>query len=100
MEGLRPRAAHVRLSLSADGQRLRVVGRKGQLSGDLYAAFVQRKSEIMALLHSWYVGACFACRGTLCWFSWDDCLICARCHPPADPSLVKAWISVIHDAAH
>ncbi len=35
---------------------------------------------------------CFACRGSRFWRSVYDVIVCARCHPPADLSLVAAWI--------
>ncbi len=34
---------------------------------------------------------CPACRGWLWWHSTHGALVCATCHPPAAPHLVKSW---------
>ena len=86
---------HVRLSLTADGGRLHVVVPKRHVSPELHAAFGQRKNAILDVLHGWPDGACFACGETLCWFSWDECLMYAHCYLPADVGLVMAWISIM-----
>ena len=35
---------------------------------------------------------CYACRTSSFWRSIHDPVVCAVCHPPADPSLVEEWI--------
>ncbi len=36
---------------------------------------------------------CYCCRRQRFWRSIYDVVICATCHPPADPSLVTKWIT-------
>jgi hypothetical protein len=34
---------------------------------------------------------CCACRGFLFWLSVYGVMVCAACHPPASPNVVRAW---------
>ena len=34
---------------------------------------------------------CYTCRGWLWWHSIHGQIVCAGCHPPAAPHLVKSW---------
>jgi hypothetical protein len=35
---------------------------------------------------------CCACRGFLFWLSVHGVKVCAACHPPASPNVVRAWL--------
>jgi hypothetical protein len=35
---------------------------------------------------------CGACRGFLFWLSAHRVKVCAACHPPASPKVVRAWL--------
>ena len=35
---------------------------------------------------------CCACRGFLFWLSVHGVKVCAACHPPASPKVVRAWL--------
>ena len=37
---------------------------------------------------------CPSCRGARAWRSFHGPIICARCHPPADPNLVAEWLGL------
>lgn len=39
-------------------------------------------------------GGCFSCKGTRFWKSVQGAMLCAGCHPPADPALVTEWIGI------
>jgi len=34
---------------------------------------------------------CYACKGWLYWVSIHGAAVCANCHPPANPNLVRRW---------
>lgn len=36
--------------------------------------------------------SCFACGSTEHWISIHGAIVCVTCHPPVQPSLVKAWV--------
>jgi hypothetical protein len=42
--------------------------------------------------------ACYNCYGRAFWRSTHGVVICAKCHPPAAPDLVAAWIGESHPA--
>jgi hypothetical protein len=70
---------------------------------ELEAKLRERKPEILAVLSGRFdcmeiPGAdlperaqCPACRGRLWWRSLHGVLICAQCHAPASPAVVKSW---------
>jgi len=70
---------------------------------ELKAKLREHKAEILAALSGQFdclriPGAnlperaqCPACKGHLWWHSVHGAVICAQCHPPASPALIKSW---------
>ena len=80
------------LDVSREGDRLRVNAPRGILTTDICEALTQQKWALLALVRQRPEGGCYACHGTRYWLSIHQALICGRCHPPANPSLVAEWI--------
>lgn len=84
------------VTLVADGEVLRCRP-KSALNEDDLAILRSRKPEILAYLRRVLAPApplaCFSCRGRRFWRSVHGAVVCAACHPPADPSLFAGWIN-------
>lgn len=83
-------------TLVADGDVLRCRPGSALTPEDL-DTLRSMKADVLAALRAGPVPTappvtCFACRGTRFWRSLYNVFVCARCHPPADLSLVAAWI--------
>ena len=97
--------------LLSNGDKL-IIEAPMPLPADVISLVSQHKSALLALLHqeppvlpsdrprrltsapqpSWeHPGACYACGTTRSWRSVYGAVVCARCHPPASPTLVAAW---------
>ena len=85
-----------------DGGNL-VICPASKVPSELKAKLREHKAEILAVLSRRFdrmeiTGAdlperaqCPACKGHLWWHSVHGSVICAQCHPPASPALVKSW---------
>ena len=86
------------VTLTSDGHLLRCRP-KSALTKDDLAALRERKLEVIGYLRA-EAGRltgkvrCYACRGSRFWRSTYGEIVCGRCHPPADASLVLEWIGL------
>jgi len=79
----------IRLAIEAGS--LTVEGPRRAMTPELRQALATHKADLLAALTSW-PGPCYCCGEVAWWLSVYDVVICGRCHPPADPSLVRAWV--------
>jgi hypothetical protein len=70
---------------------VRVEAPKGLLTPQDKLTLAERKPDLLATLTAW-PGPCYTCRECCWWLSVHDVVVCGRCHPPAYPEHVKAWI--------
>jgi len=82
--------------LEADGSHIRFrfmkPGRPPSEARRLLEELQARKAEALTHLTAW-PGPCYCC-GETCWWLHRDggSPICGRCHPPACPEQVRAWM--------
>ena len=95
--GVLEQAARLGVTLRAEGSRI-VARPKEAVTSDLKRAIVQHRAEILAVLAAAVPPpktACWNCHGER-YFARVEQLtwVCARCHPPADAS-VMVWHDVV-----
>ncbi len=84
------------VALVADGNRLRCRPRSALTEHDV-ATLREIKPAVLARLREEHATTpakivCYACKSSRFWRSIHGSVVCAVCHPPADPSLVLEWI--------
>ena len=82
--------------LVADGNQLRCRPRSALTERDL-ATLREIKPAVLARLREERGASparvvCYACKSSRFWRSIHGRIVCAVCHPPASPELVKEWI--------
>jgi hypothetical protein len=81
------------IRLAVEAGSLTVEGPRRAMTPELRQALAERKGEMLAHLAPWPDKPCYVC-GEMCWWLHRDGgpPVCGRCHPPAYPEHVKAWI--------
>lgn len=85
-----------------DGERLKARIRESHPEANaLIEELRSQKAEVMRLLRENEIPLCAdlkeperccACRGFIFWLSVHGVKVCATCHPPASPRIVRAWL--------
>jgi hypothetical protein len=90
------------VQISLQGSNL-LIRPASKVPPDLKAKLREHKTEILAVLSGQFDclqipgedfperSQCRACKGHLWWHSVHGAVVCAVCHPPASPALVKSW---------